>query len=238
MIRALIVDDEPFMLRALGAHLQVHGYEVDLADTGEGAITRSMSNSYDLAIVDLGLPGIGGIEVVHGLRTHSSMPIVVLSAWHDEARKIQALDAGADDYVTKPFGMGELLARLRAVARRNRIVHEAPPVVDTADFRIDVAAKRATKTDGSEIVLTPTQWRLVEILVRTPDHLVSQRELLEEVWGPTYVHQTNYLRQFMAQVRRKFEPDPARPRYFLTQPGLGVRFVPALEMDVESPITA
>ena len=221
VIRVLIVDDEPAMLRALGAHLCARGYQVDLADTGETAISRGTTNSYDLAIVDLGLPGIGGLEVVHGLRAHSSMPIVVLSAWHDEARKIHALDAGADDYVTKPFGMGELLARLRAVLRRDRPVHLAPPVVETVDFRIDVAAKRATKADGTEIALTPTQWHLVEILVRNPDHLVSQRELLEEVWGPSYLNQTNYLRQFMAQVRRKFEPDPAHPRYFLTATGHG-----------------
>ena len=137
-----------------------------------------------------------------------------------------ALDAGADDYVTKPFSMGELLARLRAALRRAKPGDEVLPIVETPDFRIDLATKRATESSGAEIKLTPTQWHLVEILVRNPDRLVSQRQLLEEVWGPSYVNQTNYLRQFMAQVRHKFEPDPAHPRYFLTEPGMGIRFLP------------
>jgi two-component system KDP operon response regulator KdpE len=238
MTRVLIVEDERRMARALGAHLDARGYNVDLVETGEAAISRGLRDEYDVAVVDLGLPGITGIEVVHGLRAHTCVPIVVLSAWDDEARKIQALDAGADDYVTKPFSMGELLARLRAVLRRNRPFHEAPALVETDHFRIDFGSKRATDLNGREIRLTPIQWHLVEVLVRNPDRLVSQRQLLEEVWGPEYVDQANYIRQFMAQVRRKFEPDPARPRYFLTQPGMGVRFVPDLEVEVESPLIA
>ncbi|HUI47329.1 MAG TPA: response regulator [Acidimicrobiia bacterium] len=227
----LIVDDERPMLRALGAHLRARGYEVDLVETGEAALARAATQPHDAAIVDLGLPGIDGIEVVHGLRGWTSMPIIVLSARHQESMKILAFDAGADDYVTKPFSMRELLARLRAALRRARPVEEIPPTVETPDFRIDLALKRASNASGDEIRLTPTQWHLVEILVRNPDRIVSQRQLLEDVWGPSYVTQTNYLRQFMAQLRRKFEPDPARPRYFVTEPGLGVRFVPRPEPD-------
>jgi two-component system KDP operon response regulator KdpE len=235
MYRILIVDDERPLLRALGAHLKARGYEVDLVETGEAALSRGATSAHDAAIIDLGLPGIDGIEVVHGLRGWTSIPIIVLSARHQESQKIRALDAGADDYVTKPFSMGELLARLRAALRRAKPGEEVLPVVETADFRIDLAAKRATDAKSAEIKLTPTQWHLVEILVRNPDRLVSQKQMLEEVWGPSYGNQTNYLRQFMAQVRHKFEPDPAHPRYFLTEPGLGVRFVPDLEID---PVTA
>ena len=229
MRRILIVDDDRPLLRALGTHLKARGYEVDLVETGEAALSRGATSVHDAAIVDLGLPGIDGIEVVHGLRGWTSIPIIVLSARHQDAQKIRALDAGADDYVTKPFSMGELLARLRAALRRAKPGSETLPVVETADFRIDLTIKRASDSTGAEIKLTPTQWHLVEILVRNPDCLVSQRKLLEEVWGPSYVNQTNYLRQFMAQVRQKFEPDPSHPRYFLTEPGMGVRFVPNLE---------
>jgi two-component system KDP operon response regulator KdpE len=229
----MVVDDEPRLLRAIGSHLMARGYEVDMVESGEMAIARGMVGTYDVAIVDLGLPGIDGIEVVHALR--GSVPMIVLSARHDEVAKIRALDAGADDYVTKPFGMGELLARLRAVLRRGQPVDEPLPPVETADFHIDFVSKRAMNAEGDEITVTPTEWHLLELLVRSPDRLVSHRELLTEVWGSAYVNQTNYVRQFMAQLRRKFEPDPARPRYFLTQPGLGVRFVPVLELD-EKPI--
>jgi two-component system KDP operon response regulator KdpE len=226
MNRILVVDDERPLLQALGVHLRARGYEVDLAETGEAALSRAATSPHDAAIVDLGLPGIDGIEVVHGLRGWTSMPILVLSARHQDSQKITALDAGADDYVTKPFSMGELLARLRAALRRVRPAEGVEtPVVETDDFGIDLVNKRATDATGAEIKLTPTQWHLVEILVRNPGRLVSQRQLLSEVWGPSYTNQTNYLRQFMAQVRRKFEPDPAAPRYFLTEPGLGVRFV-------------
>jgi two-component system, OmpR family, KDP operon response regulator KdpE len=225
--RVLVVDDERPLLRALGVHLRARGYEADLVETGEAAVARGATGHHDAAIVDLGLPGIDGIEVVNGLRGWTSIPIIVLSARHEHTQKVEALDAGADDYVTKPFNMEELLARLRAALRRGSPDPQPVAVVETPDFRIDLVSKSATDAAGADIRLTPTQWHLLEILVRNPGRLVSQRQLLQEVWGPTYVDQTNYLRQFMAQLRRKLEPDPARPRYFLTEPGMGVRFAPA-----------
>jgi two-component system KDP operon response regulator KdpE len=225
----LVVDDERALLRALGANLRARGYDVDLVATGEAALTSAANRCPDAAIVDLGLPGIPGIEVVQGLRGWTSVPIIVLSARQQEAEKVAALDAGADDYVTKPFGMGELLARLRAALRRVGPPEDAVPPVETPDFCIDVINKKVTDAMGVEMRLTPTQWHLVEILVRIPGRLVSQRQLLQEVWGPTYLDQSNYLRVFMGQIRRKFEPDPSRPRYFLTEPGMGVRFVPSPE---------
>jgi two-component system, OmpR family, KDP operon response regulator KdpE len=225
--RILVVDDERPLLRALGVHLRARGYDTELVETGEAAIAAGATGPFDAAIVDLGLPGIDGLEVVEGLRGWTSIPIIVLSARHEHTQKIAALDAGADDYVTKPFNMEELLARLRAALRRATPDSEEIAVVETPDFRIDLVNKRVSDATGAEVRLTPTQWHLVEILVRNPGRLVSQRQLLQEVWGPTYVDQSNYLRQFMAQVRRKLEPDPARPRYFVTETGMGVRFVPA-----------
>jgi two-component system KDP operon response regulator KdpE len=230
--RVLVVDDERAILRALGANLRARGYEVDLTETGEAALSCAATRPHDAAIVDLGLPGINGIDVVRGLRGWTSIPIIVLSARHEEGQKVAALDAGADDYVTKPFGMGELLARLRAALRRATPADDASAVVATADFSIDLVNKRVTTARGEDVRLTPTQWHLVEILVRNPGRLVSQRHLLTEVWGPTYVEETNYLRVFMAQIRRKLEPNPSRPRYFLTEPGMGIRFVMTAE---ESP---
>jgi two-component system KDP operon response regulator KdpE len=227
MSRVLVVDDERALLRALGVHLRARGYEVDLVETGEAASARGATGHYDAAIVDLGLPGIDGVEVVKSLRGWTSIPVIVLSARHDATQKIQALDAGADDYVTKPFNMEELLARLRAALRRAAPDPDPAPLVETPDFHINLVTKMATDAAGSEIRLTPTEWQLVDILVRNPGRLVSQRQLLQEVWGPTYVDQTNYLRQFMAQLRRKLEPDPARPQYFVTEPGMGIRFLPS-----------
>jgi two-component system KDP operon response regulator KdpE len=225
--RVLVVDDDHAMLGALGANLRARGYQVQLAVTGEAALLSAADRSHDAAIVDLGLPGMPGIDVVRGLRAWTSIPIIVLSARHQETEKIAALDAGADDYVTKPFGMGELLARLRAALRRSAPAVESSEVVETEHFRIDLVAKRVTDQHGDDLRLTPTQWHLIEVLVRNPGRLVSQRQLLEEVWGPTFVDQTNYLRVFMGQIRRKMEPDPARPRYFLTEAGMGIRFVPS-----------
>ncbi len=227
MTRVLVVDDERPILRALDANLRARGYEVDLAETGEAALACAADRHHDLAIVDLGLPGIGGIDVVRGLRGWTAIPIIVLSARHEETEKVAALDAGADDYVTKPFGMGELLARLRAAMRRAVPPEESVPSVETPHFRIDLTAKVVSAADGTEIRLTPTQWHLVEVLVRHPGRLVTQRQLLREVWGPQYGEETNYLRVFMAQIRRKLEPEPSRPRYFVTEPGMGVRFEPA-----------
>jgi DNA-binding response OmpR family regulator len=227
MTRILVVDDERPILRALHANLRARGYEVDIADTGEAALSCAATKPHDAAIIDLGLPGISGLEVVRGLRGWTSIPIIVLSARHEEREKVLSLDAGADDYVTKPFGMGELLARLRAALRRAAPASEQATTVDTPDFHIDLAAKVVTGADGNEIRLTPTQWHLVELLVRNPGRLVTQRQLLQEVWGPKYGEETNYLRVFMAQIRRKLEPDPSKPRYFLTEPGMGIRFEPA-----------
>jgi len=219
------------MMRALGVNLRARGYEVDLAETGEIALSCAATRPHDAVIVDLGLPGIGGLDVVKGLRGWTTVPIIVLSARHEETEKIAALDAGADDYVTKPFGMGELVARLRAAIRRATPTEDpsSTAAVETPDFRIDLVAKVVTGCDGQEIRLTPTQWHLVEVLVRSPGRLVSQKQLLREVWGPQYGEETNYLRVFMAQIRRKLEPDPARPRYFLTEPGMGIRFVPGTD---------
>ncbi len=222
MSRVLVVDDEPQILRALGTNLKARGYDVDLAPTGEAALELAARRPPDAVILDLGLPGIDGVEVIGGLRGWTQVPIIVLSVRGEEADKVQRLDAGADDYVTKPFAMGELLARLRAALRRIS-PDAAVAVVDTDAFSIDLAAKRAT-TAGGVVRLTPTEWHIVEILVRNEGKLVTQRQLLQEVWGPRYERETNYLRGFLAQIRRKLEPDPAHPRFFITEPGVGYRF--------------
>jgi two-component system KDP operon response regulator KdpE len=223
--RVLIVDDEPQIRRALSVNLRARGYDVDLAASGEEALQRATARVPDAVVLDLGLPGIDGVEVIRGLRGWTRVPIVVLSVRDQERDKVAALDAGADDYVTKPFGMGELLARLRAALRRATPVgdDDSAAVVETPDFILDLAAKRARRGED-EVRLTPTEWHLVEVLVRHPGKLVGQRQLLQEVWGPQYETETNYLRVFMAQVRRKLEPDPAHPRYFITEPGMGYRF--------------
>jgi two-component system KDP operon response regulator KdpE len=224
MTKVLVVDDEPQIVRGLRTNLRARGYQVITAFDGDEALGAAAREHPDIAIVDLGLPGIDGVEVIEGIRGWSRMPILVLSARDQESDKVRALDAGADDYVTKPFGMDELLARLRAAERRLRPTEEAPEVVTDA-FTVDLAAARVRTADG-EVRLTPTEWHVVETLVRNPGKLVSQRQLLQEVWGPLYHDETNYLRVYMAQIRRKLEPDPARPRYFITQPGVGYRFEP------------
>ena len=224
MSRVLVVDDEPQIRRALTTNLRARGYEVDEAETGEAALALAARNHPDLVVLDLGLPGIDGVEVIHGLRGWTQMPILVLSAREDEAAKVAALDAGADDYVTKPFGMDELLARLRAALRRATPADEEP-MVSTVDFVVDLAAKRVTRRTEA-VHLTPTEWAVVEVLVRNPGKLVSQRQLLQDVWGPQYRTETNYLRLYLAQIRRKLEPEPTHPRYFLTEPGMGYRFEP------------
>jgi two-component system, OmpR family, KDP operon response regulator KdpE len=222
--RILVVDDEPQLLRALGTNLKARGYDVELAATGEAALALAARTHPDVVVLDLGLPGIDGTEVIRGLRGWSSVPIIVLSVRETESEKVEALDAGADDYVTKPFGMDELLARLRAALRR-AVPGEEEAVVRTDDFDVDLAAKRVT-TANAEIRLTPTEWAIVEILVRNPGKLVTQRRLLQEVWGPQYEKETNYLRVYLAQIRQKLEPDPARPRYFITEARMGYRFEP------------
>jgi len=222
--RILVVDDEPQLLRAFGTNLKARGYEIDLAPTGEVALALAARNHPDLVILDLGLPGIDGLEVIRGLRGWTHVPIIVLSVREGERDKVAALDAGADDYVTKPFGMDELLARLRAALRRATPSEETAAVV-TPDFTVDLVAKRVLR-GKDEVRLTPTEWEIVEILVRNPGRLVTQRQLLQDVWGPQYSTETNYLRVYMAQIRRKLEPDPTRPRYFLTEPRMGYRFEP------------
>jgi two-component system KDP operon response regulator KdpE len=222
--RILVVDDELQIRRALDINLRAHGYEIDLADTGEAALTQAAAHVPDLVLLDLGLPGIDGLDVIRGLRGWTSVPIIVLSARDGDTDKVNALDLGADDYVMKPFSISELLARVRACLRRHQPVPEEP-IVETPDFVVDLTAKRITR--GDEIVhLTPTEWAIVELLVRHPGRLVTQRQMLQTVWGPAYERETNYLRVHLAAVRRKLEPDPGQPRYFLTEPGIGYRFEP------------
>jgi two-component system KDP operon response regulator KdpE len=234
MARVLVVEDEPQIRRALATNLRARGYEVDLAETGERGLVLAAERHPDVIVLDLGLPGIDGLEVIGGLRGWTQVPIVVLSVRGAESDKVAALDAGADDYVTKPFGMDELLARLRAALRRTAPTEEQAEV-RTDDFVIDLVAKRVQRLtgggsegegDGEVVRLTPTEWHLVEALVRHPGKLVDQRQLLREVWGPQYGTETHYLRVYMAQIRRKLEPDPSRPRHFITEPGMGYRFQP------------
>jgi len=224
MSRILVVDDDRQLLRALRINLSARGYEVELAPDGGSALASASRQPPDLVIVDLGLPDMDGVEVVEGIRGWSRVPVIVLSARHLEQAKVRALDAGADDYVTKPFGMDELLARVRAALRRAAPVAQAP-VVTTDDFTIDLSARRITR-DGADVRLTPTEWHVLEVLVRNSGRLVSHRQLLQEVWGPKYESETNYLRVYLAQLRAKLEPDPARPRHLLTEPGMGYRFTP------------
>lgn len=224
MSRVLFVDDEPNLRRTLAANLRARGYEVDLAGSGEHALEIVRDRMPDVILLDLGLPDMSGMKVIRSLRRWTNVPIVVLSARDAEFDKVGALDAGADDYLTKPFGMGELLARLRAALRRAPDTVDVP-LVTTDDFVLDIAARRATRS-GGEVKLTPTEWLMVETLVRNEGRLVGGRELLQSVWGPEYGDETNYLRVHMAHIRRKLEPDPGRPRYFHTEKGMGYRFTP------------
>ncbi|HEY2490171.1 MAG TPA: response regulator [Streptosporangiaceae bacterium] len=223
MTRVLVVDDEPSIVRALRINLAARKYEVSTATDGASGLAAVARDRPDVMILDLGLPDMDGTEVIRGVRGWTSTPIIVLSVWGQENQKVAALDAGADDYITKPFGMDELLARLRAAVRR---ASPAPdePVVTTEHFTVDLAAKRVTRNGNGDIGLTPTEWQLLEVLVRNRGRLVTQRQLLQEVWGPAYETESNYLRVYVAQLRRKLEPEPSRPRYLLTEPGMGYRF--------------
>jgi two-component system KDP operon response regulator KdpE len=220
--RVLVVDDEPQIVRALRINLRARGYEVDAAPDGRTALDLAARRHPDVIVLDLGLPDMEGAEVIEGLRGWTSVPIIVLTARHASEEKVETLDVGADDYVTKPFGMDELLARLRAAVRR-----AAPPeedaVVTTDEFTVDLAAKKATR-GGADVRLTPTEWHVLEVLVRNSGRLVSQQQLLREVWGPSYANETGYLRVYLAQLRRKLEADPSRPRHLITEPGMGYRF--------------
>ena len=223
MTRVLVIDDEPSILRALRINLRTRQYEVSTAADGASGLAAVARDRPDVLILDLGLPDMDGTEVISGLRGWTSIPIIVLSVWGQESQKVAALDAGADDYVTKPFGMDELLARLRAAVRRAAPAPDEP-VVTTDHFTVDLTAKRVVRVAGGDARLTPTEWQLLEILVRNRGRLVTQRQLLQEVWGPTYETESNYLRVYLAQLRRKLEPEPSRPQYLLTEPGMGYRF--------------
>jgi two-component system KDP operon response regulator KdpE len=244
--RVLVVDDEPQILRALRINLRARRYEVGVAATGAEALELAAAHPPDLVILDLGLPDMDGIDVIGGLRGWTAVPIIVLSGRADSNDKVEALDAGADDYVTKPFGMDELLARMRAAVRRVPGA-EAPLLVRLGSLTVDFAAKRVTRDEDSgatvrsadseadggasphpdgDIRLTPTEWHLLEVLLRNPGKLLSQRQLLHDVWGPGYDKAGGNLRLYLAQLRRKLEPDPARPRWLITEPGMGYRFQP------------
>jgi two-component system, OmpR family, KDP operon response regulator KdpE len=223
MTKVLVVDDEPQILRALRINLSVGGYEVITASTGAAALRAAAEERPDVVILDLGLPDMSGIEVIGGLRGWLMSPVIVLSARTDSSEKVKALDVGADDYVTKPFGMDEFLARLRAAVRRGATVETDEPVVETASFTADLSAKKVAKND-TKVHLTPTEWGMLEMLGRNCGKLVGREELLREVWGPAYAKDTHYLRVYLAQLRRKLEDDPSRPVHLLTEAGMGYRF--------------
>ncbi|HET6504961.1 MAG TPA: response regulator [Amycolatopsis sp.] len=221
----LVVDDEPQIVRALRINLSARGYRVVTAHDGTAALRAAAETKPDVVVLDLGLPDLDGNEVIAGLRGWSTVPIIVLSARSDSPDKVRALDAGADDYVTKPFGMDELLARLRAAVRRSSVSGSdgTDAVVETGDVSIDLVAKKVRR-DGEEVHLTKTEWGVLELLVRNHGRLVSQKQLLREVWGPTYENESHYLRVYLAQLRRKLEREPSRPRHLITEPGMGYRF--------------
>ena len=220
----LVVEDEAQIARALQINLRVHGYDAVTAGSGEDALELAASRHMDIVVLDLGLPGMDGVEVIRRLRAWTEVPIIVLSARHGSEDKVEALDAGADDYVTKPFGLEELLARLRAAARRGPRAEENPRV-QTGELSVDLAARRVVRR-GVEVRLTPTEWSILALLVRRAGALVTQREILTQVWGPAYAKETQYLRVYLAQLRRKLEDDPARPRHLHTEAGMGYRFDP------------
>jgi two-component system KDP operon response regulator KdpE len=224
--RVLVVDDEPQIVRALAINLRARRYEVHTAASGAEALQVAAAHPPDLVILDLGLPDMDGSDVIAGLRGWTTVPILVLSGRSDSADKVDALDAGADDYVIKPFGMDELLARMRAMARRGVPIAEDQPVVTVGERTVDLANRRVTDADGKDIRLTPTEWHLLEVLVRNPGKLLSQAYLLAEVWGPGYENAHGNLRLYMGQLRRKLETDPSQPRHMLNEPGLGYRFQP------------
>ncbi|MEU9480220.1 response regulator [Streptomyces sp. NPDC048191] len=225
MTRVLVVEDDPQLVRALVINLRARHYGVDAAPDGATALRLAAARQPDVVLLDLGLPDMDGVDVIRALRGWTRVPIMVLSARQASDEKVAALDSGADDYVTKPFSMDELLARLRAAVRRTEdtpLVRE-PTLVGTEDFSIDLFARKVLR-DGKDVRLTPTEWHLLEILVTNPGRLITQRQLLQEVWGVAQRNKTNYLRVYMAQLRRKLETDPSHPRYLITEPGMGYRF--------------
>jgi two-component system KDP operon response regulator KdpE len=221
--KLLVIDDETRFLRALAISLRARGYDVETAETGEDGLAVAAHTHPDVVVLDLGLPDLSGLDVLRALRGWTTVPVIVLSARHEEQTKVDALDIGADDYVTKPFGMDELLARLRSALRRS-VPGQEEAVIETPDFTIDLAAKRVRNPAGEDVRLTPIEWGIVSTLVRNRGKLVTQRHLLQEVWGPQYETETEYLRVHLAAIRRKLEPTPSRPRYFVTEAGMGYRF--------------
>jgi two-component system KDP operon response regulator KdpE len=226
MTRIVVVDDDRPLARALSINLRAHGYDVQVAHDGRSALSEVARLPPAAVVLDLGLPDIDGLEVLAGIRGWTAVPVIVLSARSTSAEKVAALDAGADDYVTKPFGMEELLARIRAAVRRGSIAPgDGVDVVTTADFTVDLAAHKVDRA-GQAVRLTPTEWSLLETLVRHSGKMVPQKKLLTDIWGPAAERETHYLRVYLAQLRRKLEPDPAHPRYLITEPGSGYRFEP------------
>ncbi|GGH90956.1 response regulator [Arthrobacter liuii] len=227
MRTVLVVDDEPQLLRALQVNLEAEGYRVLTALDGTSALKHAEDGHADVVVLDLGLPDINGVDVITRIRRTSSIPIIVLSARHGSVDKVRALDAGADDYVTKPFGLDELLARLRVAGRRSGLPEAADQgaAVDVGDFEVDLANRKVTRS-GEAVRLTPREWAILELLVRNPGRLITQQQMLAKVWGPGYDNETHYLRVYMGQLRRKLEADPARPRHLLTEAGMGYRFEP------------
>ncbi len=234
-MKILIADDDPQILRALQITLAAHGYDVVIARDGKEAISLAATHHPDLLVLDLGMPILTGIQVIEAVRGWSAAPILVVSGRSDSADKVDALDAGADDYVTKPFAVDELLARIRALTRRTPAASDEP-VVRFGDVTVDLAARQVTRSTpvenngeqphGEIVRLTPTEWQVLEVLVRNPRRLVTRQVLLTEVWGPQYTNDTGYLRLYLSQLRKKLEPHPARPRYLVTESGMGYRFVP------------
>jgi two-component system, OmpR family, KDP operon response regulator KdpE len=228
-VKILVADDDPQTVRALRITLRARGYQVLTATDGVGAINLAVEERPDLYMIDLGMPRLDGVEVIHALRGWTSAPILVVSGRTGSADKVDALDAGADDYVTKPFVIDELLARIRALGRRAAGAEvDAEPSVRIGDVTVDLSATTATRAgDPPEAVrLTPTEWRILEILVRNAGRLVTRQHLLQEIWGSEHVTDTGYLRLYLSQLRKKLEPDPAEPRFLLTEPGMGYRFRP------------
>ncbi|MFB7933882.1 response regulator [Streptomyces sp. NPDC056039] len=225
MTRVLVVEDDPQLVRALVINMQARRYGVDAAPDGATALRLAAARQPDVVMLDLGLPDMDGVDVIKALRGWTRVPILVLSARRASDEKVAALDAGADDYITKPFSMDELLARLRAAVRRTEDtpLTDETTLVETDGFTIDLLAKKVVR-DGHDVRLTPTEWHLLEILVTSPGRLVTQKHLLQEVWGVSRSNKTNYLRVYMAQLRRKLESDPSHPRYLITEPGMGYRF--------------
>ncbi|TWJ15032.1 two-component system KDP operon response regulator KdpE [Stackebrandtia albiflava] len=219
-----MIDDDPQILRAMRINLAAHGYHVAVAADGASGIRAASAQPPDVVILDLGLPDVDGVDVVSGLRGWTTVPILVLSGRADSAQKVRALDSGADDYITKPFDIAELLARVRVAARRGH-GGDAESVFRIGSSVVDLAARTVTRA-GEQVRLTKTEWQLLEILLRNPGRLVSQRQLLHQVWGPRYDRETNYLRQYLAQLRRKLEDNPSRPVHLLTEPGMGYRYRP------------